>query len=94
MLWFIIGCFIGATIGFFVAALCAVSSRASREEDVYRGRPTITDKDIQGWAGEIQYSVQTFEDWECIEDIMKEMLTEIGVSICPEKSTALDKEET
>lgn len=38
---FIIGCFVGAAIGFLAAALCAASSRASREEGnqfVYRGR--------------------------------------------------------
>lgn len=30
---FIIGCFIGGAIGFFVAALCAGSGRASRAEE-------------------------------------------------------------
>lgn len=33
MFWFIIGCFIGSVVGFFVAALCAAASR-----NVYRGR--------------------------------------------------------
>ena len=31
--YFIIGCFIGAIIGFFTAALCAASGRASRMEE-------------------------------------------------------------
>lgn len=36
MLWFIIGCFVGAAIGFFTAALCAAASRG--DDCVYRGR--------------------------------------------------------
>ncbi len=30
---FILGCFAGGMVGFFVAALCAVSGRASRMEE-------------------------------------------------------------
>ncbi len=31
--WFIFGCFVGVIIGFFVAALCSISARASRHEE-------------------------------------------------------------
>lgn len=31
--WFIIGCFVGGTVGFITAALCAASSKRSRAED-------------------------------------------------------------
>jgi hypothetical protein len=60
---------------------------------ILKNQPTITKRDIENCAGAIQYSVQTHEDWGYVEDILKEMLTEAGVSICPEKSTAVDKEE-
>jgi len=35
---FIIGCFVGAIIGFFVAALCAISGQASRAEEEREAR--------------------------------------------------------
>jgi len=31
--WFLVGCFVGVIIGYFVAALCFISARASRFED-------------------------------------------------------------
>ena len=37
-MWFIIGCFVGAAIGFFTAALCAAAKRGSMDDYVYRGR--------------------------------------------------------
>ncbi len=56
-------------------------------------QPEITKKDIECWATEAQIRVTADRHWGGVEDVMKEMLTEIGVSICPEKSTAVDKEE-
>ena len=46
-----------------------------------KNQPTITERDIHKWGGEIQYSVQTHEDWGYVEDFLKEMLTELGVTI-------------
>ena len=40
---FIIGCFVGAIIGYFVTALCAISGQASREEE--RREAEIATKD-------------------------------------------------
>lgn len=31
--WFILGCFVGVIIGYFVAALCFISGQASRSEE-------------------------------------------------------------
>ena len=31
--WFIVGCFVGVIIGYFVAALCFMSAQASRNEE-------------------------------------------------------------
>ncbi|KKN08075.1 hypothetical protein LCGC14_1060320 [marine sediment metagenome] len=31
--WFLVGCFIGTIIGYFVAALCFISGRESRLEE-------------------------------------------------------------
>ena len=50
-------------------------------------QPTITEKDIEGWASEAQYSVQAYEDWGYVVDIMKEMLEEIGVEIIPSQES-------
>jgi len=45
---------------------------------------TITKRYIQGWADEAQYRVQEDKDWGYVEDVMKEMLREIGVEITDE----------
>ena len=37
-MWFIIGCFVGAVIGFFTTALCAAASRGSMDDYVCRSR--------------------------------------------------------
>lgn len=46
----------------------------------------IEEIDVREWAGEAQYRVQRDKDWSGVEDAMKEMLREIGVSILPAKS--------
>ena len=48
---------------------------------IIKNQPTITKRGIENCAGAIQYSVQTHEDWGYVEDIIKEMLDDIGVSI-------------
>jgi len=57
--------------------------------DAYK-KFTITERDIQGWAEEARERVTQDDDWGYLEDTMKEMLTEIGVTICP-KSNVIDK---
>ena len=44
-------------------------------------QPTITEKDIEGWADEARERVCNDHDWWPLEAAMKEMLTELGVSI-------------
>jgi len=31
--WFLVGCFVGVIIGYFVAAICFISARESRREE-------------------------------------------------------------
>ena len=55
-------------------------------------QPTITKEDIQGWAGEARDRVCAGMIWECIEDVMREMLTDIGVSITVDPDIKSGKE--
>ena len=48
---------------------------------ILKNQPTITKRDIQSWADEAREQVTSHRDWEYIEDTMKEMLTDVGVSI-------------
>ena len=52
---------------------------------ILKNQPTITKKDIGCWAGEARDRVCAGMIWECIEDVMKEMLDDIGVSITVDK---------
>jgi hypothetical protein len=60
---------------------------------IIKNQPTITKRDIECWADEAKEQVTSHRDWAYIGDTMKEMLEDIDVTIRPEKSTVVDKEE-
>jgi len=59
--------------------------RAIKIREYERGlsdaKVTITSGDVQGWADELRDRVCTHKSWMYVADIMREMLTEAGVSI-------------
>jgi len=74
--------------------LLAIKAR-EYERGLADAQISISERDIQGWADEAWDRIETREGGIAgkIEDTMKEMLMEIGVSICPKTSNGLDKEE-
>ena len=59
---------------------------------ILKNQPTITKKDIECWASEAWDRIETREGGIAgkIEDIMKEMLDDIGVSITVDPRQQLD----
>jgi len=70
--------------------LLAIKAR-EYERGLVDAQISISERDIQGWAEEARERINDHKDWGDLEDTMKEMLIEIGVTILP-ASTTLDKE--